>query len=105
MLNKVLTVTSLATLAAATMPASQCTTLPIQCCNSVHNAWDPTASQLLGLLGILIQDMNVLVGISCTAISVIGIGGNSCTVHPLCCENNDFTPLIAIGCVPVDLSL
>ncbi|EEB94485.1 hypothetical protein MPER_06691, partial [Moniliophthora perniciosa FA553] len=49
---------------------------------------------LLGLLGIVIQDLNVLIGISCAAINVIGVGGNSC-----------FAPLVAIGCVPVDLSL
>jgi hypothetical protein len=56
---------------------SQCNTGPIQCCDSVQQASSPTASQLLGLLGVVVSDLNVLVGITCTPVSVIGAGGNS----------------------------
>jgi hypothetical protein len=56
---------------------SQCNTGPVQCCNSVEMASDPSAAQLLGVLGVVVQDVNALVGITCNPISVIGAGGNS----------------------------
>ncbi|KAK7037488.1 sc3 hydrophobin [Paramarasmius palmivorus] len=101
---------SLAVLAAASptpggIPASQCNTGPIQCCNNVQKASDPSAAALLGLLGVVLQDLNVLVGITCTPISVIGIGGNSCNAQPVCCTNNNFNGLITVGCTPVNLNL
>ncbi|EIN05028.1 fungal hydrophobin, partial [Punctularia strigosozonata HHB-11173 SS5] len=87
-----------------TQPASQCNTGSIQCCNSVQKATDPSASALLGLLGIVLSDVDVLVGLTCSPISVIGAGGNSCSANPVCCEDNS-SSLISIGCIPVDLSL
>ncbi|KAF9440108.1 fungal hydrophobin [Macrolepiota fuliginosa MF-IS2] len=86
-------------------PASQCNTGPVQCCNSVQAANSPAASQLLGLLGVVVQDVTALVGITCTPITVIGAGGNSCSAQPVCCENNSFNGIIAIGCSPVNLNL
>ncbi|KAF9552093.1 fungal hydrophobin, partial [Agrocybe pediades] len=95
-----------ATLAAATgTPASQCTTGQLQCCNSTGAASDSAISALLGLLGVVVQDVTALVGVNCSPISVIGIGGNSCTAQPVCCTNNSFHGLVALGCSPVDLSL
>ncbi|KAL5480796.1 SC3_5 [Sanghuangporus weigelae] len=96
------TITSTAT---ATQPASQCNTGPIQCCNSVQSASSPASSALLGLLGIVLQNVNVLVGLTCSPISVIGVGGSGCNAHPVCCEDNSFNGLISIGCVPVNLAL
>ncbi|THU91485.1 hypothetical protein K435DRAFT_674080, partial [Dendrothele bispora CBS 962.96] len=57
------------------------------------------------LLGIVVQDVNALVGVTCSPISVIGVGGDSCSANPVCCENNSFNGIVALGCVPVDLSL
>ncbi|KAF9552094.1 fungal hydrophobin [Agrocybe pediades] len=95
-----------ATLAAATgIPAGQCTTGPIQCCASTGHSDDTTISKLLGLLGVVVQDVTALIGVTCSPISVIGIGGNSCTAQPVCCTNNSFGGLVALGCTPVDLSL
>ncbi|ESK85383.1 hydrophobin [Moniliophthora roreri MCA 2997] len=87
------------------IPASQCTTGPIQCCNTVQSATDPAIGAILGLLGVVLQDLNVEVGVTCTPITVIGAGGVTCSSTPVCCENNTFKGLIAIGCVPVDISL
>ncbi|KAF9524817.1 fungal hydrophobin-domain-containing protein [Crepidotus variabilis] len=89
--------------AAPTVPASQCNTGPVQCCNSVQHADAPSAAALLGLLNVVVSDVTALVGITCTPISVIGVGGNSCTAQPVCCQNNNFNGLIAIGCVPITL--
>ncbi|KAK7681935.1 hypothetical protein QCA50_014897 [Cerrena zonata] len=114
MFSRVVALTALALplLAAATPldarggePASQCNTGPVQCCNSVQKANSPAAAGILALLGVVLQDLTVPIGITCSPISVIGLGGNSCSANPVCCENNSFGGLISIGCVPVDLSL
>ncbi|KAF9552098.1 fungal hydrophobin, partial [Agrocybe pediades] len=86
-------------------PASQCTTGDLQCCNSTGAASESSISALLGLLGIVVQDVTALVGVNCSPISVIGIGGNSCTAQPVCCTNNSFHGLVALGCTPVDINL
>ncbi|KAF9522616.1 hydrophobin-315 [Crepidotus variabilis] len=93
-----------ASLAAATgIPASQCNTGPVQCCNSTGTAKDANISKLLGALNINVSDVNALIGVTCNPISVIGVGGNSCTAQPVCCSNNSFHGVVAIGCVPVSL--
>ena len=69
------TVTITATPTATT--ASQCNTGPIQCCDSTEQASSEKGTSLLGLLGIVLEDLNVLLGINCSPISVIGLGGNS----------------------------
>ncbi|KAL5527865.1 hypothetical protein ACEPAG_6666 [Sanghuangporus baumii] len=98
------TVTVTAT-STATQAASQCDTGDLQCCNSVQSAGSPAAAGLLGLLGIVIQGLDIPVGLTCDPISVIGLGSASCSAHPVCCQDNSHGGLISIGCVPVDLSL
>ncbi|KAF5375918.1 hypothetical protein D9615_008256 [Tricholomella constricta] len=87
------------------IPASQCNTGDLQCCQSVQAASSDPVSLLLGLLGVVLDDLNVLVGVTCTPISVVGVGGDSCTAQPVCCDNNNFNGVIAIGCIPVNLNL
>eukprot|EP00753_Platysulcus_tardus_P009143 PLAT1827.2.p3 GENE.PLAT1827.2~~PLAT1827.2.p3 ORF type:complete len:112 (-),score=0.92 PLAT1827.2:121-456(-) len=105
-----LTVTSaLAILAVATptpntAPAGQCTTGELQCCQSVQAATDPSLTNLLGSLGIIVGDITGLVGLTCSSINVIGVGsGNECTANPVCCTNNAWGGLISLGCAPVEL--
>ncbi|KAF5348041.1 hypothetical protein D9758_010072 [Tetrapyrgos nigripes] len=106
---KFLTVAALASLAAATplevRQTNQCNTGSLQCCQSVQSADSSTASSLLGLLGVVIGEVTAQVGITCTPISVIGVGGNSCTAQPVCCTNNSFNGVVALGCTPINLSL
>ncbi|KAJ3861746.1 MAG: hydrophobin 2 [Lentinula lateritia] len=99
---------ALATLAVATPaprdePASSCSTGPIQCCNSVQSASSDPITTILGLLGIVLQDLNVDVGLTCSPITVIGASGSSCSAQAVCCEDNSHGGLISIGCVPVSL--
>ncbi len=54
-----------------------CSTGSIQCCDSVSKASDPTTSVLLGLLGVVVQGVDVLVGLTCSPISVVGVGSSS----------------------------
>ena len=74
-----LTLVALPLLAAATPlevrggePPSSCSTGPIQCCNTVEKASEPAATKILGGLGVVVQDVNALVGITCTPVTVIG---------------------------------
>ncbi|KAF8646624.1 hypothetical protein AX16_007125 [Volvariella volvacea WC 439] len=78
---------------------NQCNTGPIQCCNKVTTARDSTAGLIMSLLGI-VTSLDTVVGLTCSPISVLGIGGNSCHAQPVCCSNNNFNGLIALGCSP-----
>ena len=59
-------------------PLGQCNTGQIQCCQQVAPASDLNPAALNGLLGVVIQDVNVIVGLECTSVNVIGIeSGNT----------------------------
>ncbi|EIN06929.1 fungal hydrophobin, partial [Punctularia strigosozonata HHB-11173 SS5] len=82
----------------------QCNTGNLQCCQHTADASDPVTGLLLGLLGIVVEAVDGLIGISCSPISIVGLGsGSACNASPVCCENNTFTGLIVIGCVPINI--
>ncbi|KAF4577445.1 hypothetical protein EYR36_005434 [Pleurotus pulmonarius] len=87
---KTVTVTKTAVTTATAIPASQCTTGPVQCCNSVQKADSPSVTSILGLLGIVLSSVDVLVALTCSPLTVIGVGGTSCSAQTVCCENNNF---------------
>ncbi|KAG7451623.1 hydrophobin-domain-containing protein [Guyanagaster necrorhizus] len=84
---------------------SQCSTGSLQCCDSVESSTSSVVAALLGLLGIHLGSTAVNVGMTCSPLSVIGIGGNSCSQQTVCCENNSFNGLIAVGCTPINIGL
>ena len=88
---KLFTTLALATAAIAAPAAPSCETGPIQCCNYVKTAKDPATAAILALLGVVVQDVNVPIGVTCSPISVIGVPGNSCSGQTVCCENNSFS--------------
>ncbi|KAH9950778.1 fungal hydrophobin [Amylocystis lapponica] len=93
-------------LAAATplQPRQQCNTGPIQCCQQTEAANSAAGAALLGLLGIVVQDVTAQIGLDCSPISVVGVGsGNTCDASPVCCEENSVDNLVSLGCVPVTL--
>ncbi|KAJ3769205.1 hydrophobin 2 [Lentinula raphanica] len=98
---------ALATLAAATpLPrgdSGSCSTGPVQCCNTVQSAQSAGISTILGLLGVVLQDLDVLVGVTCSPITVIGASSSSCSAQAVCCEDNSHGGLISVGCIPVTL--
>ncbi|KAK7471932.1 hypothetical protein VKT23_000037 [Stygiomarasmius scandens] len=81
----------------------QCSTGSTYCCQRTSKAG--LESILLGLLGILGIHPDVDIGVSCSPLSIIGIGGNSCTQQPVCCDNNSLKGGVAIGCSPINLNL
>ncbi|KAL1940958.1 hypothetical protein VTO73DRAFT_7594 [Trametes versicolor] len=109
MFAKLFTIASLAILAAATPtpggePASSCSTGDLQCCDSVEKASDPAAAGILALLGIVVQDVDAMVGLTCDPITVIGVGSSgSCSAQAVCCSDNSHGSAVSIGCVPVTL--
>ncbi|KAF8625099.1 hypothetical protein AX15_005574 [Amanita polypyramis BW_CC] len=82
----------------APQPPSQCSTGPVQCCNSVHRATNPTVQTLAGLLGAVLPAGDLLVGITCTPLL-----GSGCSAQTVCCSNNNFNGLISLGCNNIHL--
>lgn len=72
MLIKLALTSTLAFLAAAipTPSSGDCSTGAIQCCDSVQSASSPSAAAVLGLLGIVLQDVTAEVGLTCSPITV-----------------------------------
>ncbi|KAI0704772.1 fungal hydrophobin [Earliella scabrosa] len=110
MFSKLFAFSTLAILAVATPTpndspaAGSCSTGALQCCDDTAKADDPTAAAILASIGVVVQDVDALVGITCSPITVIGVGsGSSCSANTVCCEDNSHGSLISIGCVPITL--
>ncbi|PBK59391.1 hydrophobin-domain-containing protein [Armillaria solidipes] len=78
-----------------------------QCCGSTESASDVSSgvATLLGLLGVVVSDLTANVGVTCSPISVIGVGGTSCSSQAVCCDNNHYNGLVALGCTPLNVGL
>ena len=53
-----------------------------------EQASSPAGSLLLGLLNIVVQGVDVDLGLDCSPITVIGAGGGNCNSNVVCCQNN-----------------
>ncbi|KAK0223668.1 hydrophobin 2 [Armillaria fumosa] len=82
-----------------------CTTGEVQCCQSVQSSTSTPVATLLGLLGVVLGSVDANVGVTCSPISVIGVGGNACSAQTVCCEDNSFNGLVALGCTPINVGL
>ncbi|KAH9850872.1 fungal hydrophobin, partial [Lenzites betulinus] len=81
-----------------------CSTGPLQCCQQVQSADSLSIVPILAAIGVVLNDINIPVGLGCDPISVIGVGsGNACSANTVCCENNAVGGLLSIGCLPVEL--
>ncbi|KAK0447421.1 fungal hydrophobin [Desarmillaria tabescens] len=97
------TVTASGATTTVTELASSCDSANLQCCNSVQSGNSNAVGMLLGLLGVVLSDVTALVGISCTPITIVGVGSTGCNQQTVCCQNNTFNGIIAIGCVPINI--
>ncbi|TRM65947.1 fruiting body protein SC1 [Schizophyllum amplum] len=82
-----------------------CSTGPVQCCNTVAETYDSHVAEILGELGIDVGSLSGLVGLQCAPITILGLGGNTCTAQTVCCSNNTYNGLINIGCSPINIYL
>ncbi|TFK51343.1 hydrophobin-domain-containing protein [Heliocybe sulcata] len=109
LITKLFTVSSFITLAVASpltaRQTSQCNTGSIQCCKQVQTAGSPGVASLAGLLGIVLDGLDIPVGIQCSPLTVGGIGGGAHNAAPVCCENNAQGGLISVGCIPITIEL
>ncbi|KAF5354821.1 hypothetical protein D9756_005702 [Leucocoprinus leucothites] len=96
-----------AIVAATAIPrqSGNCNTGALQCCNQVQQADSQTANLLSGLLGIALGSLQLPIGLSCSPLDILGVGGNSCSAQPACCSGNTFGGLISLGCNPINLNL
>lgn len=53
------------------IPISQCDTGDAHCCNSIEPAKSPMVATLLGLLGVVVQGVDVQVGLGCNEPSFL----------------------------------
>ncbi|EIW52224.1 hydrophobin-domain-containing protein [Trametes versicolor FP-101664 SS1] len=84
--------------------AGTCSTGALQCCESVLSANSTAISPILGILGVVLQDLDLPIGLSCSGVTGVGVGSSdACSTNAVCCQNNDFGGVIAIGCLPVSL--
>ncbi|KAF8589514.1 hypothetical protein K439DRAFT_1383416 [Ramaria rubella] len=81
---------------------SQCNTGGgAQCCKSFGPAGTlQGASDALYLVGVILQDISLPVGLDCSPISIID---SNCAQAPVCCTNNSFNGLINLGCTEIYL--
>ena len=88
--SKLFAISTLAILAAANPVAAGGGDSGPQCCESVQKASDPAVAATLKSIGVVVQDANVPVGLTCSPITVIGVGsGNACSSNVVCCQNNN----------------
>ncbi|PSS06514.1 hypothetical protein PHLCEN_2v3681 [Hermanssonia centrifuga] len=98
--------------ASSVASARQSNTGALECCQSVQSV-SPEYSKLncqsltrcenqsstqqvkliLGLLGIVLQGPSVLVGLTCSPISVVGPGAGQCNASPVFCNDNSHVSL------------
>ncbi|PBK95400.1 fungal hydrophobin [Armillaria gallica] len=91
-----------------TVAEGQCNTGSAQCCKSVQDVSSSCLSDIknvLGLLGIPIGDITAQVGLTYAPITVLGLGTTQCANHPVCCSDNNFNGLVALGCTPINIVL
>ncbi|TFK93196.1 hypothetical protein K466DRAFT_658658 [Polyporus arcularius HHB13444] len=70
------------------------------CCQSTGDASDSAIAALLASLGI--TDVTGLVGVGCSAITVIQVG--SCeSANTVTCTDNSHAGLVSLDCVPINV--
>ncbi|TFK23998.1 fungal hydrophobin [Coprinopsis marcescibilis] len=95
-------------LATSATDTNQCNGGQVQCCNKSQSAnnLDNSTKTLLAGLNIDVSKLSGNVGVSCTAVNVVGAGGGSkCNLQQVCCSNNNFNGVVALGCTPINIGL
>ncbi|KAI0628894.1 hydrophobin 1 [Trametes polyzona] len=81
-----------------------CSTEAIECCWGTVDADSDTGTALLEIVGFAVSNVDGLIGVACSPISVVGVGvGAMCSDRPVCCQESNVGGLISIGCIPITL--
>ncbi|KAK0442703.1 fungal hydrophobin-domain-containing protein [Desarmillaria tabescens] len=76
------------------------------CIYSERNDLSPSVTGLLGSLGVDISTLTGNIGLTCSTIAVIGpISVTQCNNQVVCCSNNTFNGVVALGCNPINTGL
>ncbi|KAF4615402.1 hypothetical protein D9613_002677 [Agrocybe pediades] len=82
--------------------SNPCNSGSLSCCNEFVSPTSSGATAVTGLLGIVLQGLDGLVGLQCTNVLV---AGTSCQQQTACCTGNTFNGLVALGCNPIGVGL
>ncbi|TEB27925.1 fungal hydrophobin [Coprinellus micaceus] len=87
--------------------AAQCNGGTIQCCNQAQEVEkvDKKTNLIMQLIGLDVGSLTGMVGSNCSPLSLAALGGNSCTSQQVCCQDNHFNGLVAVGCTPINVAL
>ncbi|KAG6374173.1 fungal hydrophobin [Boletus reticuloceps] len=111
MFARVLALLPLALLASASHLEARttCNSGSVNCCNSVQTYKEAVNKPEFSFLKTVLAQVDVVastpLGLTCNPISVIGVGGNSCSQQTVCCDNNNFNGVVAVGCTPINANL
>ncbi|TFK17394.1 hypothetical protein FA15DRAFT_605142 [Coprinopsis marcescibilis] len=86
----------------------QCNGGHVLCCDALESA-NSLSAPVKGKLETLNIDATQLtgqIGVACTGVNVFGIGASpSCSNQQVCCNNNNFNGVVALGCIPANASV
>ncbi|KAF5320997.1 hypothetical protein D9619_001642 [Psilocybe cf. subviscida] len=82
---------------------NSCSGGQINCCNSTQQSNQLNLGQLGGLLGISLPNLGGLIGLTCSSIALLNALNQGCASQQVCCTNNSFNGLIALGCTAINL--
>ncbi|KAH6899499.1 hydrophobin-315 [Coprinopsis sp. MPI-PUGE-AT-0042] len=86
----------------------QCNGGTVQCCESTQSSKNLSYGMqgLIAGLGVKVSQLTGQVGLGCSGVQVVAVGGSSsCTQQKVCCSNNNFNGVVALGCNPINVSL
>ncbi|KAF5320996.1 hypothetical protein D9619_001643 [Psilocybe cf. subviscida] len=81
----------------------ECSGGTINCCNSTQNSTALNLGTLSSLLGIQLPNIGALIGLTCSSVALLSALGQQCASQQVCCTNNSFNGLIALGCTAINL--
>ncbi|KAF9463583.1 fungal hydrophobin-domain-containing protein [Collybia nuda] len=85
------------------LEAGPCETGTLACCGTTQAANTPGLATTLGALGISLDGVTGLVGLTCAPLTVIGLATHSCNAQPVCCTNNHFNVGVSLGCNAINV--
>ncbi|TRM66736.1 hydrophobin [Schizophyllum amplum] len=83
-------------------PAS-CSGGGVYCCNKTTKTTDKSIQGLLAGVGVVVKNIHDLVGLNCSPITAIGVGGTKCTAQTVCCSDTYQNGLVNVNCVPINI--